>query len=255
MLDAMKPNCQRSHDLIKVAQDVITCERRIRLGSHRDAAHTTTVFLFEDGRPPTSPSGEPFSVETVEERELFALAISILADAVEADAVVYISEAWWSQHCAHCGKSTDSPKGSRCEHCHTEAVAPLASPFGREILLCSLAFRNGRKGRSWVSWIERDASDTITGFVDELTGYVEPLSPGMRFPDYWALAGWVSPHSVLNYPLVAGLQEKQAEPQWIKESGVAEHGKFADQPFVRVDPEMFVKVVKPNAFWGTLDLC
>ena len=121
-------------------------------------------------------------------------------------------------------------------------VPPSENPYREEMLICTLNIRESKKAFFWTSRFERDGNEKITGFSDLLQ--CQPMEASGRFMDVWKLERWMGPHVAVNYATVLEALGKHVDDKWIKVAEMAEQMATPDCPFLRLNVQDVVSVLK-----------
>ncbi|NLX14990.1 MAG: hypothetical protein GXY44_15255, partial [Phycisphaerales bacterium] len=167
----------------------------------------------------TGLMGSPFHHPEWDDKDVMALAMRMFARALEAQAVLHVTEGWNATRCAFCGNPNTGVPDKPCESCGGEVVPPSQNPYREEMLICTLSVRDSDKAFFWTSRFER-ADEKITGFSDQLT--CQPMEASGRFMEVWKLERWMLPHVAINYSTVLKALGKKVDKKWINAAKTAE---------------------------------
>jgi len=83
--------------------------------------------------------GAPFEHTDLDEKDQMALAIRLFAFALDAKAVLHVTEGWIATKCANCGGSNNAVEDEKCTLCGAEiTITPSKRPvIGRRDFMLS----------------------------------------------------------------------------------------------------------------------
>ena len=229
-------------DAIHFAEFVMAKEKKDRIGSSDSVVFPMKFFLLHGQRSIMGLMGSPFGDNDLDEKEQMSLAVRLFALALDAKAVLHVTEGWIARRCAHCGSEGEElTDEGRCGGCGSEVVAPSENPYREEMLICTLSIKGQEKAFFWTSRFERNGTGRIVDFTDDLK--CEPMAAEGRFMQVWALERWMGPHFAVNYPLVLKSIGRPVEDKFIEAARIAREMAPPDYPFVHLKIEDIESVV------------
>lgn len=219
-------------DPLEFAQFVMAREKAARMGNSQDVVPSPRAFFLDDGDAVTELDGSPFRWETPDGHVAMALVLRLFAHALDAQSMLFVSEAWTASRCAFCGAETSPSAQGNCPRCGRKPALPVANPHRKESLIGALSLKGQEKPLLWASRIERDADGRITGFVDLCGG--EPSEMRGWFVDPWTLQSWMCGHFALNFPNVLRAFGKTVSAEWIETAEKAAALDCPESPLVRL---------------------
>lgn len=224
------------------AEYVKAKEEKDRIGSSDACVLPMKFFLFHDEKSITGLMGSPFERSDLDEKELMSLAVRLFALALDAKAVLHVTEGWVATRCASCGvQEAWTAEEGKCKVCGSGMVAPSENPYAEEMLVCTLSIRDHEKAFFWLSRFERAETGKILRFMDHLK--CQPMDAQGRFMQVWALEEWMVPHVTVNYPAIRKALGKPVEDRFVEAARIAEERARPDYAFIRVNVEDLQAVV------------
>ncbi len=220
-------------DAIHFAEFVMTKEKQDRIGSSQACVYPMKFFFFHDQHAVTGLLGTPFNHPGLDDKDALSVVVRMFVRALEAKAVLHVTEGWIATRCAHCGDSILGTPDAPCQACGREVVPPSQNPHREEILICTLNIRDSEKAYFWTSRFERDASEKITAFTDQLQ--CQPMEGSGRFMDVWKLEQWMGPHVAINHARLLKALGKKVDDKWIKVEKIAEQMAPPGYPLLRLN--------------------
>lgn len=202
-------NIQRAIDC---ASAVFSAEKEHRIGHSEDMVYPFKVFLFTGADDAYVLLDQPFVGETMAEKDAWSLFVRLMVMAVNAHAVLHVSEGWFASRCDGCGEEIGHAVD--CGRCGMPACAPSESKYREEILTAILEERDTKERRLWAAHIVRDESNAIVGYDDETTDASTAASTEsvLRFEAWWRLHPWMIVHCYRNLQVVAGALACRLQP-------------------------------------------
>ena len=235
-------------DAIHFAEFVMTKEKKDRIGSSADTVYPMKFFLFHGQNEIVGLMGAPFHHPGLDDKDVISLIIRLFAQALDAKAVLQATEAWTATRCAFCGSGILGVPGAPCGECGREVVPPSENRYREEMLICTLSIRSSEKAFFWTSRFERDPSEKITGFTDQLE--CTPMQASGRFMEIWKLERWMAPHVAGNYATVMKALGMDVDEKWIKAASIAEQMVRLGYPLVRLRVEDVVAALRRMTIEG-----
>ena len=227
---------------LEFAEFVMAKEEKDRIGSSAACVLPMKFFLFHGQKSITGLMGSPFESHDLDEKEQMSLAVRLFALALDANAVLHVTEGWVATRCGSCG--TEEPwteEEGKCKVCGQGIVPPSENRYAEEMLVCTLSLRDQEKAFFWMSRFERDETGKILRFADHMK--CEPMDAQGRFMQVWKLEGWMGPHFVVNYPAIRKALGKPVEDKFVEAAHLAEEMAPPDYPFIRLNVEDLQAVV------------
>ena len=229
-------------DAIHFADFVMAKEKKDRIGSSQGVVYPMKFFYFHGQKEITGLMGAPLHHPGLDDKAVLAIVMRLFAQALEANAVLHVTEAWTATRCAFCGGDILGVPEAPCEVCGHEVVPPSENPYHEEMLICTLSVRNTEKAFLWTTRFERDSDEKITGFTDKLQ--CQPMEVSGRFMEVWKLERWMAPHVAVNYANILKALGKVVDEKWIKAARLAEEMLPSDYPLIRLNVEDVVAALR-----------
>ena len=139
-VNAMIPD--QAMDAIHFAEFAVAKEKQDRIGYFAATVYPMKFFLFHGQKEILGLLRSPFHYPSLDDKDLMALISRMFALALDAKAVLYVSEAWIATKCADCGTSISEMRDGKCSIRGSEMGPPSENPHREEIMLCTLSIKD-----------------------------------------------------------------------------------------------------------------
>jgi hypothetical protein len=226
---------------IDFAEFAMAKEKRDRIGHSEATVYPMKFFFFHDGTRILGLMGSPVGTDDLDENAVMAVVARLFAIALDAKAVLHVTEGWSADRCGKCGVSFEQTKDERCGVCGTETVPPSENPYREELLMSTLSIKGLDKSYVWTSRFERDGDGKIVGFDDRYK--CEPLEGSGRFMELWKVEPWMAPQFAANIPLVLEALGKKVEKRHIEVARAAVKMAPPGYKFIKFKVEDLMAVI------------
>lgn len=210
--------------------EFVLAKKKDRIGSSEAMVYPMKFFFFHGQNEIMGLVGVPACGPEHDEKDILALMARLFAYALDAKAVLHVTEGWVAEQCAFCGSAVSEVRDGKCRICGNEPAPASQNPYGQEMLICTLSVRDHAKTFFWTSRFDRDEDGTIKGFADRMT--CAPLEGSGRFMQVWALESWMGPHFAVNLPVVLKAVGRKVTDKAMQVAKVAQDLAPPDYPFV-----------------------
>lgn len=229
----MSLNPDQVMDAIRFAEFVMTKEKADRIGSDAETVYPMKFFLFHGDNEVVGLLGAPRVESGPSDKDVNSLLVRLCALALDAKAILHVSEAWMAERCAVCGAAEGRTPDGHCKACKAPATPSSQNPYREEMLITILSIKDHEQAFWWTSRFNRDAGRRIVSFSDQQV--CSPTQATGRFLQLWALESWMAPHYAVNMPRVLEALGKPVEAKHLELAQLAEKMAPPNYPFIRLN--------------------
>ena len=188
---------------IDFAEDVFVSRKKRLIGSKDNNSGDMSFFYFRKDKPMVAIPDYDSMVNgkiNIPPKEQVNCFNRIMTIGTDAQAVVMVSEVWFSTRCASCGKINS--QADKCSNCGflVDSIAPSQNPYSTEGIMANLEIKGYDKSMVWAS--ESQLEDgKIVSWKDVYT--CKSMDMKGRFAKPWIISDWMVPHLAYNIMKVA----------------------------------------------------
>ena len=244
----MSLNPDQVMEAIHFAEFVMAKEKADRIGSTADTVYPMKFFLFHGRNELVALLGAPHLEGGPDDKDVNSLLVRLCALALDAKAILHVSEAWVADRCALCGAAEPRTPDGHCRACGAAATPSSQNPYRQEMLVAILSIKDHEKAFWWTSRFNRDAHRTIVSFSDQQV--CSPTQATGRFLQLWALESWMAPHYAVNMPAVLQALGKPVDAKHLEMAQLAEKMAPPNYPFIRLNLADLAAVLRKMSIEG-----